>query len=140
MSPAPEFPFGKVFQTNFQDSKTETERYQQPSLGDFQRMLETNSTDGTTTLPGHWTCPTWIHIYTHRRSASKPLPLLGMKDIHMQHPALNQAKQNKAGYSLLKIAHQWINPKLSKIIGKIISLTSLPAAGRNEQFLSVFLH
>lgn len=64
VSPAPEFPFGEVFQTNFQGSKTETERYQQHDFGDFQMinlnhsvMLKANSTDGITTLPLHQTCP-----------------------------------------------------------------------------------
>lgn len=33
-----------------------------------------------------------------------------------------------------------LNPKLRKIIGKMISLTSLPAAGRNKPFLLVFLN
>lgn len=108
LSPAPEFPFRKVFQNNFQDSRTETEKDQQPNLGDFQRMLETDSTDGITALPLHWTCPPWIHIYIHRRLESKPLHFLGMKDSHVQHPVPNQAKQNKAGESLLKTAHQWI--------------------------------
>jgi len=100
VSPEPEFPFGKVFQNNFQDHKTDVERYQQPNLGDFQRMLEADSTAGTITLPLHWTCPTWIHIYTHRQRASLC--------VCWGHPLLNQAKQNKAGYSLLKTTHQWV--------------------------------
>lgn len=107
VSPHKDFLLKRFPKTVFKTAK-QTQTYQPPNLGDFQRMLETDSIDGATALPLHWTCPTWIHIHIHRRSESKPLHLLGIEDSHIQHPGLTQAKQNRAGYSLLKTAHQWI--------------------------------
>lgn len=63
--------------------------YQQTNLEDLQRVLETDSTDGTTTVPLHWTCPTGIHVDIHGWPECKPLHLLGGTDSHNQQAVLN---------------------------------------------------
>lgn len=72
---------------------------------------------------------------------SKPLHLLGGgQTATISTQFWIRKSRTKLDIPYLRQHISGFNPKLSKIICKIISLTSLPAAERNEQSLSVFLH
>lgn len=102
-------------------------------------MLETDSTNWTITLPLHQTCPTWIHTYT--QPARKQVSAFAGHERDTFNIQF-QTRQSRTKLNIPYLKHHicGFNPKPRKNVGKITSLTSLPAAGRNKPSLLVFLH